>query len=225
MRTRQGILRLSFILTLTLMVAACVNRTPTGGTVPLPTSTLSTASTMVPDAIMTDEQLEQALVAEGHGETIFEAMQAGPFAGDFVDRYLKDGRIIVLVTDHAEAVQAFLVDEGVPESAFEVRTVETSLPTLQAVEEAALDWIGESFKGGGGVAIDVEANAVVVAVERERLVELIGYDPGEEPVPYERWPESLKGALEEFVPGVAVELYSGFSEYIQTPREDTAPIP
>jgi hypothetical protein len=79
MRTRQGILRL--ILILTLMLVACTNRTPTAGAVPLPTSTLSAASTMVPDATMTDEQLEQALVAEGHGETIFEAMQAGPFAG------------------------------------------------------------------------------------------------------------------------------------------------
>jgi hypothetical protein len=130
----------------------------------------------------------------------------------------------VLVTEDAEAVQAFLIDEGIPESAFEVRTVETSLPTLQAAEEAALDWIGESFKGSGGAGIGSEDNAVVISVERERLVELIGYDPGEEPVPYERWPESLKVALEEFVPGVQVKLYAGF-EYVQTPGEEPATAP
>jgi hypothetical protein len=197
---------LLIILSFLLSVIACTAGPRTGETTSTPTTTV-------------DDPIQESLTLESYGKTINQLLQDSSFKDSYVDLYIQEGQVIVLVTDSAQATRSLLIEAGIPAPPLEVRRVDNSMAALQQAEVVALDWLDQSFRGAGGVAIDTSGNYVTIAVEREPLIEIIGYDPGDQPVPYEQWPESLKTALEARVPGVDVRLYAGISETSE-PRDD-----
>jgi hypothetical protein len=98
-------------------------------------------------------------------------MRNGSFAAIYAGRYVEGERNIVLVTEQPQAVQSFLVREGVPPSAFEVRLVNATLDRLHRAEAAGLRWL-EQFSGGGAVTINIPTNRVIISVERQPLVKI-----------------------------------------------------
>lgn len=169
-------------------------------------------------------QNASAAYSKEFASVIEPAIQSSEFASVYSGLYALDSRLIVLVTAQEQAVTTLLIGKGVPASAFEVRRAATSLQDLQRAEAAGERWL-EQFPGGWGIGINPAKNRVLIGVEHEPLVQMIGYDPGTEPVPYDRWPQSLRDALDGIVPGVAVELHAGFSATIPELSSDPASIP
>lgn len=142
------------------------------------------------------------------GAHIDQVMRNGAFAAMYGGLIFEQGHHVVFVTEQPQAVHHFLTEQGVSTSSFEVRQVDNALAPLEAAEVAAQQWLTQ-FADTGASAVDVAGNKVVIAVERQRLAELLGHNPENELVPYEQWPTSLKHALGSSVPGVDVELRAG----------------
>lgn len=149
-----------------------------------------------------------AVDAENQSALIDELMDTSPYASSYAELYVDSGRSIILIKDDPQRVAVFLSEQGIPKSNFEVRIVNDSLTELEQLQAAAEQWL-DQFPGDGGVSIDVPGNRVILDVERQPLIDLIGFDPGEGPVPYEQWPNTLKQALSGLVPGIDIELRPG----------------
>lgn len=187
-----------------MIISACALQTPAGSvptTVPTPTFISAYAAT--------------SAAVESYSSMIDTQMRSSVFSPIYGGVLVENQHIVVLVTELRPAIQALLVSKGIPNSAFEVRKTATQADLLHQAEAAAMHWIGQ-FPGGGGVGIHASTNELIISVERQPLVTLIGYDPKDEPVPYEKWPPSLQKELASVLPQVNVKLYGGFASTQQT---------
>ncbi len=183
---------------------------------PQPTQSVSTRDEHLPPAVdssVAGETLPPRVIlapGESQGAAIQQAMRDDRFAALYAGLYFEHNRHVVLVTERPWDVQAFLIAQGIPAAVFQIRLVDDSLHELQQASRASEAWLGR-FPGNGAVAVDEDDNIVRIVVESQPLRELLGYDPGNEPVPYVHWPGELKAALLGIVPGVDVDLRGGFA--------------
>jgi hypothetical protein len=176
-------------------------------TTPAPTPPASTppAPTLNPND---PAALRANLELENYGERIREAIAQAFPPGISGGLYVEDNHIIVQVTALAQEITTLLLEDGIPPEVFTVQTVSTSCAWLEQAQEATTRWMGV-HPGGGMVGIDTTNNSIGINVEPQPISAMIGYDPGDAPIPYADWPPSLKQELAAF-PDVTFTLHATF---------------
>ncbi len=178
----------------------------------------ATAQALLAARKVTPETAAAAAMKEDPYRALEEALRASPFATDFFGFDSEGIQVVVLVEGSIEAVESYLLDAGFPPSRFIVRSVNVDRLTLHRAEQAATNWLENSFDGGFGIGVVEPENTLTIMVEAQPFVKMSGLEPQNQPIPYDQWPESLQAALAEFVPKVNIELYAGF-ELIDTQSE------
>lgn len=200
------------LLWLCLLMVACQ---PQNSSNPTPVSVPATATSVVtPVPIQSTAEIAtmiaQSNLLESYQEPIRRAIIEGDFGIIFSGQYLdwEVTKNVVLVTEQVEAVQQYLTERGIPEDVVEVRSVDYTIQELQATEDLLWEWIETDFRSGAGVTINVPKNKVELSLDTTQLIEILGFDPGAEIIPYEKFPASLQEKLQASYS--QVEVRAGF---------------
>jgi hypothetical protein len=165
-------------------------------TTPAPTPLASTppAPTLNPND---PAALRANLELENYSERIGSAIAQAFPPEIYVRLYGEDNHIIVQVTDLDQEITARLRADGIPPEVFTVQTVSTARDRLEQAHAAVGGWMGD-YHGSIKVGIDMPTNSVKISVEPQPIIAMIGYDPGDDPIPDADWPLALKQELAAF---------------------------